>query len=133
VLNDLIPGRVDLYFASGTLLENMRAGQIRGLAVTGSEREPASPELPTVAESGVPGFAASLWHALFVPARTPPQVISRINGDVIAALADIAVRGRLEQNGYGIVGSTPQELATLLRSEIEKWGSVIKGAGIRID
>jgi tripartite-type tricarboxylate transporter receptor subunit TctC len=133
VLNDLIPGRVDLYIASGALLENMRAGQIRGLAVTGSKREPAAPELPTVAEAGVPGFAAFSWHALFAPARTPPQIINRMNGDAVAALGDIAVRSRLEQNGYRIVGSTPEELATLLRSEIEKWGSVIKEAGIRID
>jgi tripartite-type tricarboxylate transporter receptor subunit TctC len=133
VLNDLIPGRVDLYIASGALLEHMRAGQIRGLAVTGSKREPAAPELPTVAEAGVPGFAAFSWHALFAPARTPPQIINRMNGDAVAALGDIAVRRRLEQNGYRIVGSTPEELATLLRSEIEKWGSVIKEAGIRID
>jgi tripartite-type tricarboxylate transporter receptor subunit TctC len=133
VLNDLIPGRVDLYIASGALLENMRAGQIRGLAVTGSKREPAAPELPTLAEAGVPGFAAFSWHALFAPARTPPQIINRMNGDAVAALGDIAVRRMLEQNGYRIVGSTPEELATLLRSEIEKWGSVIKEAGIRID
>jgi len=133
VLNDLIPGRVDLYFASGALLENMRAGQIRALAVTGSQREPAAPELPTVAESGVPGFAATSWHAVLVPARTPPQIIKRINGDVIAALADTAVRRRLEHDGYRIVGSTPEELATLLRSDIEKWGPVVKAAGITID
>jgi tripartite-type tricarboxylate transporter receptor subunit TctC len=133
VLNDLIPGRVDLYIASGALLENMRAGQIRGLAVTGSKREPAAPELPTLAEAGVPGFAAFSWHALFAPARTPPQIINRMNGDAVAALGDIAVRRMLEQNGYRIVGSTPEELAILLRSDIEKWGSVIKEAGIRID
>jgi tripartite-type tricarboxylate transporter receptor subunit TctC len=133
VLNDLIPGRVDLYFASGALLENMRAGQIRGLAVTGRKREPSAPELPTIAESGLPGFAASSWHALFLPTRTPPQIIHRMNGDAISALAEIAVRRKLEQNGYGIIGSTPEELATLLRSEIEKWGAVIKAAGIRID
>jgi tripartite-type tricarboxylate transporter receptor subunit TctC len=133
VLNDLIPGRVDLYFASGALLENMRAGQIRGLAVTGAKREPAAPELPTIAESGVPGFGASSWHALFVPARTPPQIINKMNADAIFALAEPAVRRKLEQYGYGIVGSSPEELATLLKSEIDKWGSVIKDAGIRIE
>jgi tripartite-type tricarboxylate transporter receptor subunit TctC len=111
----------------------MRAGQIRGLAVTGSKREPAAPELPTIAESGLPGFAASSWHALFVPARTPQQIINKINGDAISALAEIAVRRKLEQNGYGIIGSTPEELAALLSPEIEKWGVVIKAAGIRID
>jgi tripartite-type tricarboxylate transporter receptor subunit TctC len=133
VLNDLIPGRVDAYFASGALLENMRAGQIRGLAVTGSKREPAAPGLPTMTEAGVPGFEASSWHGLFVPVRTPPQIIKKMNADALSALADPAVRARLEQNGYGIVGSSPEQLATLLKLEIDKWGSVIKAAGIRID
>jgi tripartite-type tricarboxylate transporter receptor subunit TctC len=133
VLNDLIPGRVDLYFASGALLENVRAGQIRGLAVTGSKREPAAPELPTMAEAGVAGFEASSWHGLFVPARTSPQIIKKVNADAISALADPAVRRKLEQNGYGIVGSSPEGLATLLKSEIDKWGTVIKQAGIRIE
>ena len=133
VLNDLIPGRVDAYFASGALLENMRAGQIRGLAVTGSRREPAAPELPTMAEAGVPGFEASSWHGLFVPARTPSQIVRKINTDSIAALADAGVRARLDQNGYGIIGSNPEELAILLKAEIDKWSSVIKHAGIKFD
>jgi tripartite-type tricarboxylate transporter receptor subunit TctC len=133
VLNDLMPGRVDLYFASGALLENMRAGQIRGLAVTGTKREPAAADLPTVAEAGVPGFEASSWHGLFVPARTPAQIVKRMNADALSALADPAVRAKLDQNGYGIVGSSPEQLANLLKLEIKKWGTVIKDAGIRID
>src|SRR5712692_951966 len=132
-LNDLIPGRVDLYFGSGALLENMRSGQVRGLAVTGAKRDPAAPELATIAEAGLPGYEVSSWHGLFVPAKTPPQVIKKMNADTIAALADPGVKGRLEHSGYVAVGSTPEELATLLKSEIDKWGSVIKDAGIRID
>ena len=133
VLNDLMPGRVDLYFASGALLENMRAGQIRGLAVTGSKREPAAAELPTMAEAGVPGFEASSWHGLFVPARTPAHIVKKMNTDAVSTLADRAVRAKLDQNGYGIVGSSPEQLASLLKLEIDKWGTVIKDAGIRID
>ena len=133
VLNDLMPGRVDLYFASGALLENMRAGQIRGLAVTGSKREPAAAELPTMGEAGVPGFEASSWHGLFVPARTPAQTVKRMNADALSALADPAVRAKLDQNGYGIVGSSPEQLANLLKLEINKLGTVIKDANIRID
>ena len=72
-LNDLIPGRVDCYFGSGALLENMRSGQLRGLAVTGAKRDPVAPELPTIAEAGVPGYEVTSWHGLFVPARTPPE------------------------------------------------------------
>jgi tripartite-type tricarboxylate transporter receptor subunit TctC len=133
VLNDLIPGRVDLYFASGSLLENMRSGQIRGLAVTGHKREPAAPELPTVAEAGLPGFEVSSWHGLFVPAKTASQIVAKINADAVAALADPMVKGKLEQLGYMAVGSAPEGLATLLKSEIDKWGAVIKDAGLRID
>ena len=133
VLNDLMPGRVDLYFASGALLENMRAGQIRGLAVTGSKREPAAAELPTMGEAGVPGFEASSWHGLFVPARTPAHIVKKMHADALSTLADPAVRAKLDQNGYGIVGSSPEQLANLLNLEIDKWGTVIKDAGIRID
>ncbi len=133
VLNDLIPGRVDVYFASGALLTNMRADQIRGLAVTGAGREAAAPELPTVAEAGVPGYEASSWHALFVPASTPAPIAKKINADAIAALADPAVQEKLALNGYRSIGSSPQELARLLKAEIDKWGSVVKDAGIQID
>ena len=132
-LNDLIPGRVDAYFASGALLENVRAGQIRALAVTGSQRESAAPELPTMAEAGVAGFEASSWHGLFVPVRTPSGIVKKLNSDALVALADPAVRAKLDLNGYRIIGSSPEQLATLLKLEIDKWGSVIKQAGIRIE
>ena len=132
-LNDLIPGRVSVYFGSGALLENMRAGQVRGLAVTSSKRDPTAPELPTIAEAGIPGYEVLSWHGLFVPAKTPPQVIKKMNADTLAALADPAIKAKLEQNGYLVVGSTPEELAALLKSEIDKWGSVVTETGIKID
>ncbi len=132
-LNDLIPGRVDCYFGSGALLENMRSGQVRGLAVTGAKRDPAAPELPTMAEAGVPGYEVSSWHGLFVPAKTPPEIVRKMSVDTVAALADPMVKGKLEQAGYMVVGSSPGELQTLLNSEIEKWSAVIKTAGIKIN
>jgi tripartite-type tricarboxylate transporter receptor subunit TctC len=132
-LNDLIPGRVDLYFGSGTLLENARSGQIRALAVTGAKRDPAAPELPTVAEAGIPGYEVSSWHGLFVPAKTPPDVVRKMNADTVAALADPGVKAKLDQGGYTVVGSTQEELAALLAAEIDKWSTVIKEAGIRIN
>jgi tripartite-type tricarboxylate transporter receptor subunit TctC len=132
-LNDLIPGRVSVYFGSGALLENMRAGQVRGLAVTSSKRDPTAPELPTIAEAGIPGYEVLSWHGLFVPAKTPPQVIKKMNADTLAALADPAIKAKLEQNGYTVVGSTPEALAALLKSEIDKWGSVVTETGIKID
>jgi tripartite-type tricarboxylate transporter receptor subunit TctC len=129
----LIPGRVDCYFGSGALLENMRSGQLRGLAVTGAKRDPVAPELPTMAEAGVPGYEVSSWHGLFVPARTPPEIVRKISADTIAALADPVVNSKLEQAGYMAVGSSPDELQTLLKSEIDKWSAVIKTVGIKIN
>jgi len=117
-LNDLIPGRVDCYFGSGALLENMRSGQLRGLAVTGAKRDPVAPELPTMAEAGIPGYEVSSWHGLFVPARTPPEIVRKISVDTIAALADPVVKSKLEQAGYMVVGSSPDELQALLKSEV---------------
>lgn len=132
-LNDLIPGRVDCYFGSGALLENMRSGQLRGLAVTGAKRDPVAPELPTMAEAGVPGYEVSSWHGLFVPVKTPSEIVRKISVDTIAALADPVVKSKLEQAGYMVVGSSPDELQTLLKSEIDKWSAVIKRIGIKIN
>ena len=132
-LNDLIPSRVDCYFGSGALLENMRSGQLRGLAVTGAKRDPVAPELPTIAEAGVPGYEVTSWHGLFVPARTPPEIVRKISVDTIAALADPVVKSKLEQAGYMVVGSSPDELQTVLKSEIDKWSAVIKRIGIKIN
>jgi len=103
-LNDLIPGRVDCYFGSGALLETMRSGQVRGLAVTGAQREPAAPELPTISEAGVPGYDVTSWHGLFVPAKTPPDVIRKLHADTITALVDPVVKVKLAQAGYTVVG-----------------------------
>jgi tripartite-type tricarboxylate transporter receptor subunit TctC len=132
-LNDLIPGRVDCYFGSGALLENMRSGQVRGLAVTGAKRDPAAPELPTIAEAGIRGYEVSSWHALFVPAMTPPEIVNKMSAGTIAALGNPAVKAKLEQAGYMAVGSLPDELRTLLKSEIDKWSAVVKAAGIKIN
>jgi tripartite-type tricarboxylate transporter receptor subunit TctC len=130
--NDLIPGRVDLQFASGVALELIKSGQVRGLGVSSAKRNPAAPQLPTVAET-VPGFEVSSFYGLFLPARTPADIIGKISADTVASLAEPAVKGRLEQLGYSVMGSTPEGLAGHLQAEIDKWGPVIKAAGIRID
>jgi tripartite-type tricarboxylate transporter receptor subunit TctC len=132
-LNDLIPGRLDLYFSSGSFLEQMRAGQIRGLGTSGLKRDPSAPELPTIAEVGLPGFDVTSWFALFVPAKTPPEVVKRMHADTAAVLADRAIVTKLEQIGYTVVGSTREELATHLKSELDKWGALIKAAGISLN
>ena len=133
-LQDVIAGRLDLIFDNITAsLPHVRNGVVRGLAVTAAKRVPAAPDLPTIAEAGVPGFDVSTWFAFFVPAKTPPAIIKKINEDVVAALGHPMVNERLEQFGATLVGSTPQELAAFLKSEMDKWGPVIREAKIKVD
>ena len=130
---DLIPGRIDCYFGSGTLLSYSRTGQVRVLATTGPKRDAAAPDVPTIAESGVPGYEMTAWQALFVPAKTAPAIIRKVSVDTNTALADPAIKDTLAKTGYLGAGSSPEELGSLLRSEIAKWSTVIKTMGIKID
>src|SRR5262249_35988566 len=114
-------------------LPQVKNGAVRGLAVTAAKRVAAATELPTIAEAGVPGFDVSTWFALFVPAKTPHDLIGRINADAIATLGHPMVKERLEQFGATLVGSTPQELAAFLKAEMDKWGPVIREAKIKVD
>ena len=130
-ITDTIAGRVDSAInTSGSLLQTVRSGQLRGLAVTTLKRFPTAPELPTIAESGIPGFDVSAWYALFVPAKTPPEIIARLNAATVTALSEPAVRARFEPLGVVVESSTPEGLEALLQSEIDKWGPIIKAAGI---
>jgi tripartite-type tricarboxylate transporter receptor subunit TctC len=132
VLNDLIPGRVDVYIASGSLLENVRAGQIRGLGVTTLTRDPAAPDLPPIADA-VPGYEVTSWQAMFVATKTPPEIIKKMNAAALAALADPQVKAKADLIGYMPAGSTPEELGKMLRAEIAKWAAVIKSAGLKVN
>ena len=129
---DLIPGRVDCYFGSGTLLSYSRSGQVRVLATTGPKRDAAAPDVATVAEA-VPGYEVTAWQALFVSAKTPAEIIRKISTDTNTALADPTIKDTLAKTGYIAGGSSPEELAKLLRAEIAKWSTVIKSVGIKID
>ena len=131
--NDLIPGRIDCYFGSGELLTFSRAGQVRALATTGAARSPAEPELPTIAEFGIPGYAVDSWQGLFAPAKIPPAILHKINTDTIAALAEPAIKSKLAHTGYVALGSSPEDLREFLKSDTAKWGKVIKAADIKID
>jgi len=133
-LQDVIAGRLDVIFDNITAsLPHVKAGAARGLAVTAAKRVPAAADLPTIAEAGVSGFDVSTWFALFVPAKTPRAIISRINEDAVATLAHPMVKGRLKQFGATLVGSTPEELGAFLKAEIDKWGPVIREAKIKVD
>ena len=110
----------------------MQEGQLRALAVTTAKRAPAAPDLPTLAETGLTGFDVAGWYAFFVPASTPAAIVRKIYADTAAALADPTIKGRLEQLGLFVIGSTPAELGQFLKSEMDKWGPLIKDAGISI-
>jgi tripartite-type tricarboxylate transporter receptor subunit TctC len=132
-LSDTIAGRVDLQIAGSGMLEQIRSGQVRGLAVTTAKRSKLAPELPTVAEAGVRDFDVTGWFAFFVPARTSPAIVEKIHIDTVTALSDPIVKSKLENIGMMAVGSTPKELGVLLKAETEKWETVIKEADIALD
>src|SRR5712691_7944936 len=131
-LNDVIPGRVDVMFNTmAGVLQQARAGQLRGLAVTTAKRFPTAPEFPTIAEAGVPGFDVSSWYAFLMPVRTPAEIVRKMHADTVAVLAEPAIKDKLAPVGVMVVGSTPEEFAAVLKAETELWGPVIKAAGIK--
>ncbi len=132
-INDLIPGRVDVIFDNmPSIVSHVRAGSLRGLAVTTKERVAVVPDIPTIAET-VPGFDVFSWFGFFVPIKTPRDVIARINADTNAALVHPPVKSRFEELGANPKGSTQAELAAFLKSETDKWGPVIKEAKIKVE
>jgi tripartite-type tricarboxylate transporter receptor subunit TctC len=131
-INDLIGGQIPLMFANlSAVIGNVRAGQLRALAVTSAQRTPAAPEIPTVAEAGLPGFEAATWFAVVAPAGTPGDVLARLNAEVKRALAQPDVKQRFADLGMTGEDSTPAALDAYIKAEIAKWTKVIKDADIR--
>jgi tripartite-type tricarboxylate transporter receptor subunit TctC len=134
LLGALRGGQVDLACEIlGPMLPQLQASAVRALALTGSQRTPALPDVPTVAEAGVPGYAVSSWNGLAAPAGTPAPVLQRLAEAAQAALATPAVRDRMAALGVRLQGSTPAEMQALLVREIDRWGEVIRRAGITAD
>ena len=131
-LTDLIAARVDCMFnTAGTLLTAIRAGQVRGLAVTSKKRFATATELPTIAESGVPDLDVTSWYALYMPANSPSPLVQKVSHDASEVLSEPAVKAKYEQLGILSGGSTPAELADRGRSEAKLWRSVMATAGIQ--
>ena len=131
-LVDVIAGRVPLM--SSTMppaLPQIKSGKVRAIAVTSAKRSPALPDVPTVAESGLPGYEAIAWQGLVAPAGTPKPVISRLNAEFVNALKQPEIVAKLNEQGFETVASTPEWFAQYTRTEIAKWSKVIKGAGIK--
>jgi tripartite-type tricarboxylate transporter receptor subunit TctC len=132
-LVDVIAGHVPIMFDNlPPSLEQIRAGKLRGLAVTTKERAPAIPELPTVAET-LPGYETYSWNALFAPAGTPGPIIQRLNEAARAAVKDPEIAAKLKDLSATPVGSTPEELAAHVQAELAKWAPVVEASGARLD
>jgi tripartite-type tricarboxylate transporter receptor subunit TctC len=133
-LQDLIAGRVSVMFDLVlTAAPHIKSGAVRGLAVTGARRSAVLPDLPTVAESGLPGYEVSAWFGIFGPAGMPRTVVDRLNAEIARGLATPDLQQRLVSQGAEPLAGTPDEFAAYLKSEIAKWAKVVKEAGIKPD
>ncbi|MCE2999353.1 MAG: tripartite tricarboxylate transporter substrate binding protein [Betaproteobacteria bacterium] len=130
----LLGGEVQIGIAGvGTLMPHARTGKVRALAVTGAKRSPAAPDLPTVAENGLPGYAFDVWYGVFAAAKTPRPLLGRINGDINAALRDPETVKRFAASGVDLIGGSVEEANRYLQAEMAKWAKVIREAGIKAE
>ena len=133
-MNDLVGGQIQLMFDNlASSLGQVRAGKVRALAVTTASRTPLAPELPTIAEAGLPGFDISTWFGVFAPAGTPREALDRLHAQFTRALGAPDVREKMQNLGAEPVGSRPEEFAAYIRAEGEKYARVIKASGARAD
>ena len=131
---DLLGGRVTMMFDNmPSSLQLVREGKLRALGVTSAKRSPAAPEIPTIAEQGLPGFEAVSWFALFAPAGTPKPIVDKLQAEVKKILATPEVGKRLAESGLDAVGSSADELAAYQRTEIAKWAKVVKEGNVKVD
>ena len=133
-MTDLLGGQVQLMFSDGpTALPQMKGGKVRALAVGSPKRSALAPDVPTMAEAGLAGYDAYSWSGIVVPAATPKEIVAKLNADIVKALNDPDVKKRLLENGAEAMPGTPDQFAKTLRSEIVKWGKVVKAANIKAD
>ena len=130
---DVIAGQLDMAFPSILQATHVRSGRLRAIAVTSLKRSDSLPEVPTIAESGVPGYEINQWNGVLAPPRMAPAFAARLSGEINAVLAQADVKTRLSADGSEAVGTTPQAFAALLRAEVDKWKKLAKEANIRID
>lgn len=132
-VTDVVAGQVNFTFDLATVEPHVRAGKLRPIAVANGKRSAAFPDVPTIAEAGVPGYEASAWYGLFAPATTPQPIIATLNAEVARALESPELRKRLATLGAEPASGSPKALAAFVRAEYDKWGRVVRTAGIRLD
>jgi tripartite-type tricarboxylate transporter receptor subunit TctC len=129
---DLLAGRIQIWVgAANSLLPHIRAEKLRVLGTTAGQRFSALPDTPTIAEAGLPGYALYPWLGMFVPAKTPPEIVAKINSEISRILNSAEVKARLVPQGMDITTGSPEELAKLIRDDDARWGKVIRDAGIK--
>ena len=127
-------GQAQLTFATlPTVIPHVRAGKLRGVAVIGATRSAAAPQIPTIAESGVPGFAVNNWIGLFAPAGTPPEIVRKVNAEVMRIMRLPEIARRMEVEGVRFTLNTPEVVAQFIRADTERWSKVVREAGIKAD
>jgi tripartite-type tricarboxylate transporter receptor subunit TctC len=130
----LLSGEVQMAIAGvGTILPHAKSGKVRALAVTGAKRSPAAPDLPTVAENGLPGYAFDVWYGVFTAAKTPRTTLNKINTDINTALRDLETIKRFAGAGVDLIGGSIEDSNQYLQAEMAKWSKVIREAGIKAD
>ncbi|WP_431509477.1 tripartite tricarboxylate transporter substrate binding protein [Variovorax sp. DAIF25] len=133
-LTDVMGGQAQLMFDTMlSAMPHVKGGKLKALAVTGAKRSPAAPELPTVAESGLPGYEAIAWNGLLAPAGTPPETIARLSAELRKALTLPEVREKFEAQGFAATWNTPEAFGGFLQAEVEKWAQVVKVSGATLD
>jgi tripartite-type tricarboxylate transporter receptor subunit TctC len=131
---DLVAGRVQLFFTGiPPVASEIRAGTLRALGVTSARRTPSLPDVPTIAESGLPGFDVSPWFGILAPAKTPQAVVTRLNTEIVSTLKEPKLRERLSREGVDVVGNTPREFSAFIRSERAKWAKAVKESGAKVE
>ena len=131
---ELLAGHFVLYFGNvPSVIQHARSGKLRAIAVTGAKRSAAAPDIPTVSESGIPGFLVTTWYGVSAPAKTPRPIIDRLNSEIVRALNSPDLKNRLTNDGADPVGNTPEQYTAFVENEIAKWTKVIRAAGIKAE
>ena len=133
-VSDLMGGQVSMTFGTSlSVIPHVRTGRLRALATTGAQRSPVLPDLPTIAESGLPGYEASLWYGFVGPARMPPEIVQRLNTEIAAILAQPDTREKLASQGVDARSTTPDEFARILTADVARWAKVVQKLGLQAE
>ena len=133
-VTDLLAGQTNMMFDNiPSSLPHIKAGKLRAIATTGAKRDPALPDVPTIAESGVPGYESGVWFGLMAPAKTPRAIVDRLNAAAVKAAGDPDFRKRMTDLGYNVIPGSPEKMAAMIQDEIKRWTPIVKASGAKVD